>query len=392
MHIKMHKLAGGSVTALKSQRQQGLSLVELMVSITIGLVILGAMVALFVNTSRSNREMARANGVIENGRLAMQLLEADVVHAGFWGAWVPQFDDQTTGNFVPGDKPTAVPDPCATYNPTNWTPAYKTNLVGIPVQVYDSNATCSGIVTSKVANTDVLIVRHAETCVPGEGGNCDADVAGALYFQSTQCSTELPLNSPIPYVLDTTGFTTWHKRNCTTAADKRKFTSSIYYVRNYAVTSGDGIPTLMRSQFDLNSGTLAHQAAQAMIEGIEGFRVELGVDSLSKTGAAVDNGVAIVWSDPDTRTTATNRGDGVPDGNFVSCTTASPCTTAQLENVTAVKLYVLVRSRDQSPGYTDSKTYALGSTTMGPYLDHFKRHVFVTTVRLPDIAGRRVTP
>ena len=61
-------------------------------------------------------------------------------------------------------------------------------------------------------------------------------------------------------------------------------------------------------------------------------------------------------------------------------------------NVTAVKLYVLVRSRDESPGYTDTKTYSLGATTMGPYNDRFKRHVFVSTVRLPNISGRRETP
>ena len=35
------------------------------------------------------------------------------------------------------------------------------------------------------------------------------------------------------------------------AAEKRKFVSNIYYIRDYAVTPGDGIPTLVRSQFDL---------------------------------------------------------------------------------------------------------------------------------------------
>ena len=49
--------------------QSGLSLIELMVGIAISLVILVAMVALFVNTSRSNRELARANSMIESGRL-----------------------------------------------------------------------------------------------------------------------------------------------------------------------------------------------------------------------------------------------------------------------------------------------------------------------------------
>jgi len=373
-------------------RQRGLSLVELMVSIAIGLVILAAMTALFVNTSRGNREMARANSVIENGRLAIQLLESDLVHAGFWGSFVPQFDDQTDG-VIPADPPTAVPDPCANYNPGLWNAAYITNLLGIPVQVYDSDATCGAIITDKVAGTDVLVVRHAETCIPGEGGNCPADNPDGLYFQSTQCSTELVVGAPTPYVLsdDPADFAGLHKRDCATVADKRRFTSSIYYIRDHAVTAGDGIPTLMRSQFDLD-GTLAFQEAQAMIEGVEGFRVELGIDNLSETGGAVNYLSAIVWADPDTRTTPTNRGDGVSDGDFITCTTALPCTAAQLANVTAVKLYVLVRGQDESQGYTDTKAYSLAGTTMGPFNDGYKRHVYVTTVRLPNITGRRVTP
>ena len=98
-----------------------------------------------------------------------------------------------------------------------------------------------------------------------------------------------------------------------------------------------------------------------MIEGIEGFHVELGVDDVSETGDAVDYTGPVDWEDDTTRVTATNRGDGVPDGDYVSCTTADPCTAAELMNVTAVKLYVLVRSRDESRNYTDSKTYNLGA-------------------------------
>jgi len=98
------------------------------------------------------------------------------------------------------------------------------------------------------------------------------------------------------------------------------------------------------------------------------------------------------WLDPLTRQTPTNRGDGSPDGAFVSCTTAVPCTVGQLSNVTAVKIYVLVRSRDETRGYNDSKTYTLGSTVLGPFNDAFKRHVYVSTIRLPNIAGRRQTP
>ena len=81
-----------------------MGLVEIMVSLTIGLVIIAALVALFVGTSRNNRQMATANSMIENGRFAIQLLEEDVIHAGYWGQFVPEFDDQTQGHDRAGGR------------------------------------------------------------------------------------------------------------------------------------------------------------------------------------------------------------------------------------------------------------------------------------------------
>jgi len=363
--------------------QRGTGLIELMISIAIGLVIVAAMIALFVNINRTNSEMAKANSQIENGRFAIQLLEIDMMHAGFWGTHTPQFDDLTLTT-PPTDVPSEIPNPCLTYG-VNWTSAHKNNLIGIPLQTYDTVSDCSSLITNKLASSDILVVRHAETCVPSTG-SCAADSSGKLYFQSSLCSTVTT-----PYILDTSGYTLLN-RNCTTTAEKRKFISNLYYIRNYSVTAGDGIPTLMRSEFDLASSTLSHQPAQPLIEGIEGFRVELGIDNISDTGNAVNYTAAINWTDPTNLTSPSNRGDGIPDGPFIRCTAATPCTAAQLSNVVAAKLYVLARSKEPSPGYTDTKTYQLGSTTLGPYNDNFKRHVFSTTLRLASIAARRETP
>ena len=365
--------------------QGGLTLVELMVAMTISLLILAALVALFTNTSRSNRELARANGMIESGRLAIQVLEADVQHAGYWGTYVAGFDDQTADG-VPGDAPTGVPDPCLAYDPATWLPGYVNNLIGVPVQAYDDATVCAGIIADRQPGTDVLVVRHAENCVPGVSPNCDPVVLGRLYFQASLCTDDLEA-----FKLDTAGFTL-SQRDCATPAEQRRFMSTLYYVRDHADAPGDGIPTLMRSEFDLNGGVLTHQAAVPLIEGIQGFRVELGVDDLSETGAPVDYTAAVDWVDPDTRTSAANRGDGVPDDDYVHCTTAVPCVVGDLTNVTAVRLYVLARSRDASQGTVDAKSYTLGDTVLGPFNDAFQRHLFVSTVRLPNVSGRRITP
>jgi len=290
---------------------------------------------------------------------------------------------------VPAKVPTGnAPDPCLPYSAVNWTEDYKRSLLDIPVQTYDAvPASCADLLPDHKPGTDVLVVRHAETCVAGMP-NCEADTLGKLYFQSSFCGTQKPSD----FSLDTAGFTTVLAKNCTTPAPKRKFISDIYYVRTYAEAATDGIPTLMRSRFDLSATGLAQQPPVPLIEGIDGFWVELGLDTLSKTGALVNYAQAINWADSVNRSTPTNRGDGSPDGNFIHCSTASPCTADQLVNLAAVKLYVVARSIEVSPGHTDTRRYNLGSGSLGPLNDNYKRHAFTTAIRMTNVTGRRETP
>jgi len=384
--------------------QAGFTLIELMVSLAIGLLIVLALVALLVNVNRNNGELNKTNRVIENGRVALQLLQADIAHAGFLGGFVPQFDDLIVAT-APVDYPLAVPDPCLAYT-TPWTTAHVQNLFGIAVQSYEIPATvplptlsvCANKVVSPKANTDVLFVRHADNsrnCLTAAIG-CPLPTPGELYLQIARCGNSVPSTAYTlaPYVSASAGADfAMTNRNCATPGDLWRFGSSLYYIRNFAVIAGDGIPTLMRSRFGFSPvGVLDYMAPEALIEGIEGFRVELGVDDVSDSGTSVNLGAAITWGDTSTKLSPTNRGDGVPDGAYVRCTTAVPCTAAQLVNVVALKLYVLVRSELASSGYADAKTYAMGSTSLGPFNDGFKRHLFTQTVRVTNISSRRETP
>jgi Tfp pilus assembly protein PilW len=168
--------------------ERGLSLVELMVGMTISLVVLAALVTLYVNVARSNEELAKTNNLIENGRYTLQILESDLVHAGYWNGHLPQFDDLTSAA-VPGDAPTAVPNPCTPY--ADWNTDEILNLIGIPIQTSDepwSGAGCLAPAAPR-AGSDVIVVRHAETCTPGSA-NCDAYDADRLYFQVSTCAAE----------------------------------------------------------------------------------------------------------------------------------------------------------------------------------------------------------
>ncbi|MNZ33067.1 hypothetical protein D3C78_504050 [compost metagenome] len=380
---------------LAQRSQTGFSLIELMVASAIGLMIMAAILTLYLNVVRTNEELAKTNALVENGRFAIQLLQDDIAHAGFWDGYMPDFEDLTLPVAqAPSDIFTSAPNLCLKFD--SWTGGdYFKRRLGVAVQVHQSNTVptgCADVVKNRKNDTDILVVRHASTCTFGDA-ECGVYESGDLNFQSSRCDEDEDAGgNQIKYVL-TKGDEELHELDCVTPVAKRRFIYNIYYVRDYAVTVGDGIPTLVRSGFGLDG--VADQTPDALIEGVERFRVELGVDHVSDDGidivastGANNYKSAVKWKDPDVLDSPVNRGDGSPD-KFVNC--GGGCSVDNLVNVVAVKLHVLVRSQTATQGYSDGKTYSLGGQTFSPN-DGFKRHLFSTVVRLNNVAGRRETP
>ncbi len=86
--------------------QRGLSLVELMVAITIGLLLLAGVIQVFASTKQTYRVHEGLSRVQESGRFAMEFLTRDLRMAGFWGCTRStnnltnhlNFDFDSTGN------------------------------------------------------------------------------------------------------------------------------------------------------------------------------------------------------------------------------------------------------------------------------------------------------
>jgi Tfp pilus assembly protein PilW len=64
-------------------RQQGRTLLELLISITIGLVILGALIAIYLSTHSSSRQSAAVSRMNEDASIALNLLGTQLRMAGF---------------------------------------------------------------------------------------------------------------------------------------------------------------------------------------------------------------------------------------------------------------------------------------------------------------------
>jgi len=329
-------------------RMAGLSLIELMVSITLGLMILSGVALVFTNTSAARNEVERTSRQIENGRYAIEVLSDELRLAGFFG------ELNVASVSAPGSMPA---DQCSV-TVTDWQDGQGQNSwLRLHVQGFANgtgfNQTTCALENHK-ANTDILLVRRARTCIAGSSG-CPAAIGGRAYIQVSLCGTEPAPNQATTHKLGNQGSVTFDlkKKDCTNAADLRQ-----YYVRIYYISTDNGsgvsVPTLKQMEMDGDAWVTT-----PLVEGIEQMKIEYGVD--------------------------TNT-DGAPD-SYV----AAPASLADWTNVVAVNVHLLARNLETSPGYTDSKTYTLGSTTFAPG-DGFRRHVYSSLVRLNNPSGRQDRP
>lgn len=66
-------------------KQRGLSIVEIMIAMLIGLILMGGVMQVFSSTRQSNRVQEATARMQETGRMALEIIARDVRMADFWG-------------------------------------------------------------------------------------------------------------------------------------------------------------------------------------------------------------------------------------------------------------------------------------------------------------------
>jgi len=354
--------------AIRATRRSmaGVSLVELMIAMVLGLIILAGLASIFANSSRSREELERSSRQIENGRFAMETLTDDLRLAGFYG----ELDVR------PLLPPGALPDPCST-NPLVWAAA-----IPVHVQGYDNgNGIPACIPASRKGGTDVIVVRRAATCEAGVAG-CPPTQATLPFIQVSKCATIPPAPPEASYVIGSWGTAAFNLRlrNCATAAGVRQYYVRIYFIDNTVNGAGVSVPTLTRLDFTGTGWTTS-----PLVEGIEEFNIEYGIDWHGATIADPPDGAPDDYTtDPTTFTAA---------GLCTAC--VNPAYT--WANVVTARINLLARNIEPTPNFIDGKTYSLGRdaanteitvTPGGP----FRRHAYTGMVRIVNAAERRDVP
>ncbi len=80
------------------RREAGLSLVELMVGLTLGLILMAAIVSLYVNTVRGSSDTLKMAKLNQDLRAAMSIMVADIRRAGYYSNAAADLDQGTNSN------------------------------------------------------------------------------------------------------------------------------------------------------------------------------------------------------------------------------------------------------------------------------------------------------
>jgi len=308
-------------------KQRGLSLIELMVAMLIGVVLISGAAKVYVDSKGAygaNESVARLQ---ETARYAMSVIEPDVRMSNFWGllkgaAVISNQAAQTVGTPAAAVASSAAINICG----RNFAVDLNTNLQGDNnAYIISTNAKQAGCdslpdittgvawTTTPVVTADTLTVRRASIFdsapTVGQLQICSSRIAGRLIADGSACG-----NAAV---------------GLADAAANSKLENLIvdtYYVDQNSQQQA-GLPSLRRKTVTTVAGVMQFRD-QEVIAGVEDMQVQFGIDPLGNTG------VATRYVNP----------NGVPAG----------------AQIVSVRVWLLVRADAPENNFYDSRIYQYG--------------------------------
>jgi type IV pilus assembly protein PilW len=289
-----------------------MSLVELMLALTIGLVLIGGAITLYMQ-GRANMRVTDSIGQMqENARFALAMIGPDVALANFWGLnnWASTVERRAR-DADPLTNSVAIGNDCL--------PAWAIDL-DVPVEGQNGVDPAWDCLPGEnhQDGTDILVLRHAVE----ESVAAGALEPGKIYVRTDQSPRGLLFVGVEPG-----GFGT--------PAENHELTTRAYYVRPYTFIQPDGkpdnVPCLRRLVLS-DAGAAPQVQDDEVMSGVEEFQVQFGVDTDGIAGTS--DGSVNMYVDPD-----------------------NPVLAQPGVRVRSVRIWLLMRADSLELGFTDSSHY-----------------------------------
>jgi type IV pilus assembly protein PilW len=319
---------------MKTKRQAGMTLIELMVALAIGAFLMIGAITVFMQSRSTFRLTESVARMQENGRFALEVLEPDIRMAHYWG--LTTMTSSVWNPVAPAAGNTWGKDPCHANGPRILAVA-----VGGTNNGYQFSCVAWG--TAELAS-DTLVVRRAS-----EDPEVGALVGAAtLRIQSTRSPADPPeifVGTAVPARFDPA------------TSQTHQLLMNGYYIDRQS--SLGAVPSL-RVKTLMADGTVQDQE---VVAGVEDMQIQLGVDTDlpdSDDRGSIDRYVDI--DDP-----IVDPGNAGFNADAV---------------VLAVRLWLRIRAELPENAHTDTQNYVYADQNVGPFNDNFRRIVVSKTIYL----------
>jgi len=292
---------------------RGVSLIELMTAMTLGLILMASLSVVYVQGSRGSRQDINVSTMIDELSYATAVLVQDLEMAGYWGRAHDPASVETH------DASLALDEDCGPASAVQWAYEDRTALAVL------DNATGAD-------------VHAAFSCIPAADVLDGADVVAVKRVLGRVAGTDTDpgeLEDGTVYLRTHDRFGTLYRHGAgepalATPYEDREYRPTIYYVQRYSMSAGDGVPTLCRMGLQYDPDNAPTFVRECVAQGIENLQVEVGVDS-DEDGSA-------------------NYFTSAPDAT-------------ELARASLVRLYLLARTQRPDVDYRNEKTYQVGNAT-----------------------------
>jgi type IV pilus assembly protein PilW len=323
------------MTIAQKKYQAGFSVVEVMIAMLLSMALAGAIISVFVNNSYSFKQDENIGRMQDDARFALREIAFDISMAGHYA-------DLHVPSSVSYDGDLAIGTDCGPVGEANWmyraTEAGTGNSLSIMAIDNASNAAVTAAHSCFISGelrdgTDVVAIKR---------------VAGAEATTLSANGAYLRTNGTVGVLFSGVAPTAPPLVVAAPSADWA-FRPSIYYIRQFANTPGDNIPTLCRKAL---SGAGPGMTTECLATGIENLQIEYGIDTSQ---------------------------DGHPNVYLTNPT------LAQMQDVVAARIFLIARTTDNDTRYVNTKTYSISNAPDLVPGDSFHRRVFSTSVSIQNI-------
>ena len=319
-------------------QQGGVSLIELMIALVVGLLLIAGLLQVYLSTKQSYVAQEQLARMQEGGRFAMDLITRDLRRAGYWGGNV---DVSNVLTFAGDPGPAAPTDNTCIPNDDAWGRMVTWRVTGMD---HTSNPAAGySCAQGYIPNTDILVARYSG---PDPVASVDASTPNRLYLRSTlflgRVMTSATAGAADNILDDLVDPPPDHL-----LSSIRPLVSHGYYVgASNSACNGVAIPALNRIWLDEDGRVEVEEIAL----GVEQLQVRYLLNNVYVDA----NAVGTNWRD-----------------------------------VTAVRVWLLMRGECPEPGLENTVTFAMGNTVWPQSVpDNFRRQLYTSTVMLRNTLVR----